>query len=106
MVLEASLGYTASCSVVLMDEIATVDERVDGEIDGLKNRICQSPYFIHTLFTLLVSPLAKSSHSHLLYLICTLVTLLFSPAQHSVIMLIPSLPSFLFTTSRISHVQQ
>ena len=32
MVLEASLGYTASCSVVVMDEVADLNERVDVEM--------------------------------------------------------------------------
>ena len=32
MVLEASLGYTASCNVVVMDEVADLNERVDVEM--------------------------------------------------------------------------
>ena len=32
MVLEASLGYAASCSVVVMDEVADLNERVDVEM--------------------------------------------------------------------------
>ena len=32
MVLEASLGYAASCSVVVMDEVANLNERIDVEI--------------------------------------------------------------------------
>ena len=32
MVLEASLGYAASCSVVVMDKIADLNERVDVEM--------------------------------------------------------------------------
>ena len=32
MVLEASLGYAASCSVVIMDEVADLNERVDVEM--------------------------------------------------------------------------
>ena len=32
MVLEASLRYTASCSVVVMDEVADLNERVDVEM--------------------------------------------------------------------------
>ena len=32
MVLEASLGYTASCSVVVMDKVADLNERVDMEM--------------------------------------------------------------------------
>ena len=32
MVLEASLGYTASCSVVIMDKVADLNERVDVEM--------------------------------------------------------------------------
>ena len=32
MVHEASLGYTASCSVVVMDKVADLNERVDVEM--------------------------------------------------------------------------
>ena len=32
MVLEASLGYAASCSVVVMNEVADLNERVDVEM--------------------------------------------------------------------------
>ena len=32
MVLEASLGYAASCSVVVMDEVADLNERIDVEM--------------------------------------------------------------------------
>ena len=32
MVLEASLGYTASCSVVVMDEVVDLNKRVDVEM--------------------------------------------------------------------------
>ena len=32
MVLEASLAYTASCSVVVMDKVADLNERVDVEM--------------------------------------------------------------------------
>ena len=32
MVLEASLGYAALCSVVVMDEVADLNERVDVEM--------------------------------------------------------------------------
>ena len=32
MVLEANLGYAASCSVVVMDEVADLNERVDVEM--------------------------------------------------------------------------
>ena len=55
---------------------------------------CQSPYFIHTLFALFAYSLTKSSHSHSPYSPLHLCFLLLSPAQHSIIMLIPSLPSF------------
>ena len=46
MVLEASLGYTASCSVVVMDEVVDLNERVDVEmreveedVRGLKEKV-------------------------------------------------------------------
>ena len=32
MVLEANLGYAASCSVVVMDEVADLNERIDVEM--------------------------------------------------------------------------
>ena len=32
MVLEASLGYAASCSVVVMDKVVDLNERVDVEM--------------------------------------------------------------------------
>ena len=35
MVLEASIGYTALCGVVVMDEVASLNERVE---DGLEQR--------------------------------------------------------------------
>ena len=54
MVLEASLGYTASCSVVVMDKVADLNERVDvemreveedvrmlkGEVSGILSKFC------------------------------------------------------------------
>ena len=39
MVLEASLGYTASCSVVVMDEVADLNERVDVEMREVEEDI-------------------------------------------------------------------
>ena len=48
MVLEASLRYTASCSVVVMDEVADLNERVDMEmreveqdVRGLKGEVIE-----------------------------------------------------------------
>ena len=48
MVLEASLGYAASCSVVVMDEVAELNERVDvemreveGDVRGLKEEMVE-----------------------------------------------------------------
>ena len=35
MVLEASIGYAASCGVVVMDEVASLNKRVE---DGLEQR--------------------------------------------------------------------
>ena len=39
MVLEASLGYTASCSVVVMDEVADLNERVDVRMEEVEEDI-------------------------------------------------------------------
>ena len=39
MVLEASLGYTASCSVVVMDEVVDLNERVDMEMREVEEDI-------------------------------------------------------------------
>ena len=39
MVLEASLSYTASCSVVVMDEVADLNERVDVEMREVEEDI-------------------------------------------------------------------
>ena len=39
MVLEASLGYTASCSVVVMDEVASLNERVDDDLVEMKEEM-------------------------------------------------------------------
>ena len=35
MVLKASIGYTASCGIVVMDEVASLNKRVE---DGLEQR--------------------------------------------------------------------
>ena len=39
MVLEASLGYAASCSVVVMDEVADLNERIDVEMREVEEDI-------------------------------------------------------------------
>ena len=39
MVLEASLGYTASCSVVVMDEVADLNERVDVRMEEVEEDV-------------------------------------------------------------------
>ena len=39
MVLEASIGYAASCGVVVMDEVVDVNERVDVRMEGVKEDI-------------------------------------------------------------------
>ena len=39
MVLEASLGYTASCSVVIMDEVADLNERVYVEMRDVEEDV-------------------------------------------------------------------
>ena len=39
MVLEASIGYAASCSVVVMDEVAELNERVDVEMREVEEDI-------------------------------------------------------------------
>ena len=39
MVLEASLGYAASCSVVIMDEVADLNERVDVEMRDVEEDV-------------------------------------------------------------------
>ena len=39
MVLEASLGYAALCSVVVMDEVAEVNERVDVEMRDVEENV-------------------------------------------------------------------
>ena len=39
MVLEASLGYTASCSVVVMDEAAELNKRVDVEMRDMEEDV-------------------------------------------------------------------
>ena len=46
MVLEASLGYTASCSVVVMDEVADLNERVDVECENYAVVILFFPQFL------------------------------------------------------------
>ena len=39
MVLEASLGYAASCSVVVMDEVVDLNERIDVEMREVEEDI-------------------------------------------------------------------
>ena len=39
MVLEASLGYAASCSVVVMDEVADLNERIDVEMRDVEEDV-------------------------------------------------------------------
>ena len=39
MVLEASLGYAASCSVVVMDEVADLNERIDVEMRDMEEDV-------------------------------------------------------------------
>ena len=55
---------------------------------------CQSPYFIFVLFALLTAYLLNTCTHTLLIHFATFALLLLSSAQHSVTMLIPSLPSF------------
>ena len=39
MVLEASLGYAASCSVVVMDKVADLNERIDVEMSEVEEDV-------------------------------------------------------------------
>ena len=39
MVLEASLSYTASCSVVVMDKVADLNERIDVEMRDMEQDV-------------------------------------------------------------------
>ena len=39
MVLEASVGYTASCGIVIMDEVANLNERVDVRMEEVEENI-------------------------------------------------------------------
>ena len=55
---------------------------------------CQSPYFIFVLFTLLTAYLLNTCTHTLLIRFTTFTPSLLSSAQHSITMLIPSLPSF------------
>ena len=39
MVLEVSIGYAASCGVVVMDEVVDLNERVDVRMEGVEEDV-------------------------------------------------------------------
>ena len=67
-VLEASMGYAASCSVVVMDEVASINEKTEEKMEEIEEevRFVRVLIFIFILFALIASLLAMFSkpHSH------------------------------------------